>query len=169
MQALLSTGAIGPGIATLTVVAKCALTGSLTWLLSVPAIGRALDLILSIGTALGLIETGAVLLIEIRLVSPGELLTVVLRRISAAVVVLRLIVFLVEIRRGYIALASCVVEVVGAVIVVVYVVPIDVVGVYAVPIDVVHVHVVDVPVVVVVAVYKGIGIRYVHVAVVDNG
>lgn len=45
LQALLTAGAISPGIPTLTIVAECALAGPLIRLLPVAAIGRALSLI----------------------------------------------------------------------------------------------------------------------------
>ena len=180
---MLSAGAIGPGIATRTVVAEGAVAVASICLLPVSASRVALSLI-EIGTALILIhacsvrlicprtilliQARTVLLVEIRLV--GRARTVALSQISPVILKLRLIVFLIELWSGEIAVASVAVEIVGAVIVAVNViaidiVPVDIVGIDVVPIDIVHVHVVAV--VIIVAIHERVRGRDVSVVVVN--
>lgn len=185
LQTLAAARTVAAGIPALAIVAERALAGVLAGRLSVAASGLALSLIHVIGPILILVGAWAILLIEIGLLAASlrtiELLatvlrTVVWRRVRAIVLVLRLIVFLVEIRRGEIVVRG-IVEIVGAVIVV-RVVAIDVVGVDVVAVHVVDVHIVAidvglivvayVSVVVVVAVDECVGIRDVHVAVVHH-
>jgi len=195
LQALPTARTVGPGIATLAVVAERALARVLTGRLAVAARRFTLGLIEIAGAALILIGAGAILLVQAGLLGailrPIELLApvlwtvgllraglraVVLRRVRAVVVVLRLIVFLVEIGSGEIVVRG-VIEIVGAVIAV-DVVAIDVVGVDVVAVHVVDVHIVAidvglivvayVSVVVVVAIHERVGIGDVHVTVVND-
>lgn len=166
---MLPACAVGPRIAALAIVAECAAAGSAIRLLFITTHGLAL--LGSIGAVLILVETCAILLVEIGLCAACAVVLPHVSTVVVSVVELRLIVFLVECGGGEIAVSCGAIEIVGAVVVVVHVVPIHVVRVDVVPIDVVAVDIVDVHVVsmvVVVAIYKGVGIRDVHIPVVNN-
>jgi hypothetical protein len=81
-QAFLSAGAVGPGIAAGAVVAESATVVASACLLAVTSRRLALGLIQIVGTALILIETCAVLLIEVWVVGASKLLPTILPKIS---------------------------------------------------------------------------------------
>lgn len=187
-QTLLPAGAVGPGVTSLAVIAKGTVAGASIRLLSVPACGVPLGLIAISETALILACTRTILLIRSRpvllidrLVPAARLLTVVLSKVSAVIVlgliptivlVLGLIAVLIEFRLGEVSVAAVVIEIVRAVI---DVVAVDVIHVIAIDvIDVVTVDVVDVggidviAVVIVIAVDEGVGIGDVDVAVITH-
>ena len=120
-------------------------------------------LILANPTTVRLVRYRTVLLIEIGLISTAKL-ALILGHITASVLQLRLIVFLVEFGFAEVSRARVVVEVIRAVIIV------QIAAVDVIPVDVIDVGIIDVvAVVVVVAIDEGVGIGDVDVAVVDDG
>lgn len=184
-KALLATRAVGPGVATLTVVAKCAAACAATGLFPVAALRLPLLLIQIRRPRLILVICGSVLLgvgprPVLLLIQVGLVTGALLRQIGLILIPeLLLIVLLVEMRCSVVG-----VEVVGAIVwissvqiigvnvvsvnvVSVDIVSVNVIGVDVVAIDVVEVGVVQIAVVVVVAVDEGIGAGDVGIVVVD--
>lgn len=156
-QALLAARAVGPGVATLPVVAERAVAAAPGALFAVAALWLPLVLIEIVGTALVLFVTGGVLL----LVKPASILLIKIGLAAAtALIEVRLVALTRQILRVLISelllvqilIEAWLAEVVGAVVAVevvrVEVVPINVVGIDVVAIDVVEVCVVAVVVVV---------------------
>ena len=131
-KTLLATGAIHPGVPSWAVVAKGAAV--IPSILLLPKSSCRLVLGLQIaGTALILIEPGAILLVEgglagradpialrqILTIALCEVLAIALSKILtiAGVVELRLIVFLIEIRSVDVVIAGGIIEIVGAIVV----------------------------------------------------
>ena len=178
-------GAVRTSVASRAVVAEGASVGSAAGLLSVSAGRVALRLVeVAAAAILGVPCAGGRLiqspLIGGRLIHPWlirrtRLLAIVLPKIGLVVSKLRLIVFLIEVRRAA-AVPGRIVEIVGAIIAVdvvaVNVVRVDVVAIDVVTVDVICVDIVAVDVVVVgvavivVAVDEGVRIRDIDIAVV---
>lgn len=188
LQALLPAGAVGPGVASLAVIAKRVVARSATRLLTIAACGVSLLRLIIAGTVLGqvrsaavwlirsprtirLVRTGAILVVEVRLVAASRLV-IVLSEVAAIVLKLLLIAILVELGLGEVGVAGVAVEVVRAVIIVavdVINIGVDVIAVVIViAIYVVDVGIDVVAVVIVIAVDEGIGIGDVNVAVVSH-
>jgi hypothetical protein len=171
LQALLPAGAIGAGIPALAVVAEGAFPGTRVCLLSVAPLRLALILIEIVGASLVLIQSRAILLVEVALVAGRALLSLIS---PIFVSKLRLIVLLAEMRRSVIAGPAIVVEIVAVDVVGIHVVTVEIIGVDVVAVDVVAVDVVCIDVVhvaavVIVAIGEGVGVRNVGVVVVDHG
>ena len=177
-QTLLPAGAVGPGVASLAVIAEGIVAGSLIRLLSVTTCRVPLGLTEIASAILILVKTSAVLLIhprtillievrliEARLIGATRLLTITLGQIFPAVLELGLIKLLVEIRGSEVGVAGVAVEIVGAVVVRTNVVAVDVGGINVVPVDVSGI---DVAVVVVIAIDESVRRGDVGVTVINH-
>ncbi len=197
LQALLPAGAVGPGVASLAVIAKRVVARSATRLLTIAACSVSLLRLIIGGTVLGqvrsaavwltrsprtirlvrgprtirLVRTGAILVVEVRLVAASRLV-IVLSEVAAIVLKLLLIAILVEFWLGEVGVEGVAVEFFREIIIVavdVINIGVDVIAVVIViAIYVVDVGIDVVAVVIVIAVDEGVGIGDVNVAVVSH-